>query len=139
MGKTSFSGPVYGAKATLASIGPFDCSTGSSAVVSGVVVPAGEDWYITELSVYRGSTGSTNLVISLHDDSTIVTSAGVGGSSIAGGAVGIATADGGEYEGTRVATGSVLTVSHSSHAGPNVNVVATVRGFTRFINSSRSE
>ena len=51
MGKTSFSGPVYGAKATLFSFGPVNSQATGSTTIGGVVVPAGEDWYATELSV----------------------------------------------------------------------------------------
>lgn len=138
MGRTNFSGPLYGAKATLFGV-TAAASTGSSAVFSGARVPSGEDWYVTELSLYRASTGSTSLVISLHDDSTLVTTVGVGGSSLAGaGSVTILAADGGEYEGTRIASGSVLTLSHSSHAGPNAGLTVVVRGYTRFIDSTRA-
>jgi hypothetical protein len=139
MGKTSFSGPVYGAKQTLFSVGPIAASTGSSAVFAGTVVPPGEDWFATELLVYRNSTGSTNFVVSLHDDSTLMGTATVSGSSIAVSNYSIITKDASEYEGARLASGSVLTLSHSSHAGPNINLFAVVRGFTRFANSTRPE
>lgn len=139
MGKTAFSGPVYGAKQTLFSMGPAAASTGVIAAIAGTVVPAGEDWYATELVLYRNSTGSTNLVISLLDDSTTVGSVGIGGSSIAAGNIAIFTPDGGEYEGTRLASGSVLTFNHSSHAGPNINNFVSLYGFRRFANSTRGE
>ncbi len=140
MGKTSFSGPVYGSKQTLFSVGPATASTGSSAVFAGTLVPAGEDWFATELSLYRNSTGSTNLVISLHDDSTLMGTVGVGGSSAtAASAISIITKDGGEYEGARIASGSLITLSHSSHAGPNANLFAVLSGFRRFANSTRPD
>lgn len=139
MGKCAMSGPVYGAKATLFSFGPVTPSTGATGTLGGTIVPAGEDWFATEVALYRNSTGSTNLVVSVLDDSTSAATVGVGGSSIAAGAVTIFATDGGEYEGYRLASGSVVTFTHSSHAGPNTNLLVTLRGFTRFINSTRGE
>ncbi len=137
MGKTAFSGPAYGAKATLFS-GVFTASTGAIDTLAGTKVPSGEDWYATEVALFRGSTGSTGLTVSVLDDSTSLATVGVGGSSLTGAAVvTIFTADSGEYEGTRIASGSVVSFSHSSHAGPNANISITLRGFTRFIDSSR--
>lgn len=138
MGKTAFSGPVYGAKATLFSAA-FTPSTGVTASPIGTIVPSGEDWYATEVALYRGSTGSTNLLITVLDDSTSIGTVGVGGSSATGPAVvSVLAADSGEYEGTRIASGSVVTFSHSSHAGPNINLSVMLRGFTRLIDSSRA-
>lgn len=139
MGKTAFSGPAFGAKGTLMFTGPVAASTGSSAVFAGCIVPSGEDWYITEISLHRNSTGSTNFVVSVHDDSTLVGSVGVGGSSAAASGITVVTADAGEYAGMRVASGSTLTLSHSSHAGPNINVTAAVYGYPRWIPSTRAE
>lgn len=136
MGKTAFSGPAFGAKATLFSA-TFAASTGSSAVCAGTIIPAGEDWYATELSVFRSSSGSTDFTISLQDDGTTIGSVNVNGSSIAGGS-GIArfTPTSGEYQGLLMASGSTLTFSHSSHAGPNAGVTVVLRGFPRWIAST---
>lgn len=139
MGLSRLSGPVYGAKATLVCVGPFACSTGSSAVFSGGKVPSGEDWYATELVLHRASTGSTDLAISLQVNSTTVGSVTIGGSSVVASNISILTTDGGEYEGTRIASGTTFTLSHSSHAGPNIGCTVTLRGFTRFVNSTRAE
>ena len=139
MSVSRFSGPLYGAKQTLITAGPVAASTGSSAVFWGSIVPAGEDWYATELVVYRNSTGSTNLAISVQDDSTTIGSVGVGGSSATGSGISIFTPDGGEYEGIRIASGSTVTLSHSSHAGPNTNLCVSLYGFRRFISSTRAE
>lgn len=136
MGKTAFSGPVFGAKQTLLSAGPVAASTGSSAVFAGVVVPRGEDWLVTDLSLYRNSTGSTSLVVSVHDDSTLVGSISIGGSSVAASNSTAFTPDSGEYQGKLVASGSVLTLSHSSHAGPNANLIVAVSGYRRWIPST---
>ncbi len=133
MGKTAFSGPVYGAKETLWSVGPIAASTGAVAVCAGTIIPTGEDWYGTELVMFRNSTGSTNLVMTLIDDSTTVGTVGVGGSSAtAASAITVLPTDGGEFEGTKLAGGSTLTLSHSSHAGPNINLFVAVHGFRRF-------
>lgn len=136
MGKTAFSGPAFGAKATLFSAGPVAASTGSSAIFAGAIVPAGEDWYPTEVSLHRTSTGSTNLAISVHDDSTLVGSVTVGGSSIAASGITRFTADSGEYQGIRIASGSTVTFSHSSHAGPNAGLTVVLSGYRRWIPST---
>jgi hypothetical protein len=136
MGKTSFSGPVFGAKQSLIDCGPVSASTGSSAVFYGVIVPAGEDWFLTDISLYRNSTGSTNLAISVQDDSTTIGSVDIGGSSVAAGNKATFTPDSGEYQGTKVLSGSTITLSHSSHAGPNANLCVQISGFRRYVPST---
>ena len=136
MGKTAFGGPVFGAKQSLLAVGPVSASTGSSANFYGVVVPPGEDWYITDLSVYRNSTGSTDLAISVLDDSTNVLSVTANGSSIVFGNTGRATPTSGEYQGVQVASGSTVTLAHSSHAGPNANLCVVVSGYRRWVRST---
>jgi hypothetical protein len=135
MGKTSYSGPVYGAKATLFSFGPVNAAT--STVLGGVVVPAGEDWYATELSVFRNSTGSTTAIVSALDDSTLVgATAAITSSVTAASAIKIFTPDGGEYEGTRIASGSTVTFTVSD---TNLGLLVSLSGYRRFINSTRAE
>lgn len=135
MGKSAFLGPVYGAKATLFSFGPINAS--ASTVLGGVIVPAGEDWYATELSVFRNSTGSTTAVITALDDSTVVTATGAITSSLtAASAIKICPTDGGEYEGTRIASGSTVTFTVSD---TNLGLCVSLSGYRRFINSSRAE
>lgn len=131
MGRTRYEGPVFGAKHTLFSVGGIDASTGSSAIFAGVRVPTGEDWLITDISIHRNSTGSTSLVVSLHDDSTLVGSVGIGGSSVVASNCTTVTSDPGDL-GAKVLAGSVLTLSHSSHAGPNIGLSASVMGYVRF-------
>lgn len=139
MGKAAFSGPVYGTKGTLFTAS-FTPSTGAVGSPAGTMVPSGEDWYATELVLYRGSTGSTNLVITLLDDSTSIATVGIGGSSATGPAVTTVIAtDSGEYSGTKIATGSVVTFQHSSHAGPNANLSVSLMGYPRWISSTRAE
>jgi hypothetical protein len=136
MGKTSFTGPVFGAKQSLIDCGPVSASTGSSAAFYGVIVPAGEDWFVTDLAIFRNSTGSTDLAISVLDDSTNVLSVTANGSSIAFSNIGRATADSGEFQGTKIASGSTITLVHSSHAGPNANLCVQVSGFRRYLPST---
>jgi hypothetical protein len=89
--------------------------------------------------LYRNSTGSTNLIVTLLDDSTSVGTVTVGGSSVAASGLTVLPTDGGEYEGTKIAGGSTITLSHSSHAGPNINLFVAVHGFRRFnFTSTRS-
>jgi hypothetical protein len=132
MGKTAFDGPLFGGKATLFSAGPVSASTGSSAIFAGTIVPAGEDWLLTDVAVYRNSTGSTDLAISVHENSTLMGSVTIGGSSIVASNIARFTADGGEYQGKLVRTGSTVTLSHSSHAGPNANLTVVLSGYRRW-------
>lgn len=60
MGKTTFSGPVFGAKSLLFASSPGTVSTGASTAVFGAtVVPANEDWFVTEIATFN-STNSSN-------------------------------------------------------------------------------
>src|SRR6185312_10945560 len=62
MGKTAYSGPLYGAKANLWTFGPYadlhstGATTGLLTPNSARVVPPYEDWLITEMTL----TASTN-------------------------------------------------------------------------------
>jgi hypothetical protein len=132
MGKTAHDGPLFGAKATLFSAGPVSASTGSSAIFAGTIIPAGEDWLLTDVAIYRNSTGSTDFTVSVHYNSTLAGSVGVGGSSIVASNIARFTADGGEYQGLKVLSGSTVTLSHSSHAGPNANVTVVLSGYRRW-------
>lgn len=145
MGKTAFSGPVFGAKATLASI---RCETISSGAGNGVstnlasfVVPTYEDWYATELLYHRQSTGSTGITVSAQDDSTVLASTSLNSSLADRAGFVTITPDPGEYQGARIAAGSTVTlnISQSSAAPPSSGVTLTLRGYTRFINSSSYE
>jgi hypothetical protein len=135
MGKTAYSGPVYGAKATLFSFGPINAAT--STVLGGVVVPAGEDWYATELCVFRNSTGSTTAIVSALDDSSVVgATAAITSSLTSVSSIKILPTDGGEYEGTRIASGSTVTFTVSD---TNLGLLVSLSGYRRFINSTRGE
>lgn len=136
MGKTAFSGPVFGAKASLFAAGPFSASTGSSAIFAATIVPPGEDWYVTNLALYRNSTGSTDFTVSVQANSTTLGSVNVGGSSIISNTISNFTPDSGEYQGIKIASGSTVTLSHSSHAGPNANFNVVLSGYRRWIPST---
>ena len=133
MGKTAFSGPVYGAKATLLT---FTTSAGSTLVPAQVTVPAGEEWVATELMLYRQSTGSTAFGMGLYDDSTLVSSVTITSSLAAQDKTLIITADASEYEGKVIAAGSVVKLTLDSTSLANAPVTGTLRGYTRFVSSS---
>jgi hypothetical protein len=146
MGKTAFSGPVYGAKGTLHSFRVQDISTGAGdglagVVLSGLIVPSGEDWYATEFSAFRGSTGSTGMGFAVLDDSTLVSSATINSSLANASTLALIAADGGEYEGKRIAGGSVVTftVTQSSGVAASSAVTLCLSGFRRFVSSTRAE
>lgn len=147
MGKTAFSGPVYGAKAVLATLGPVAAiSTGagdglSSVVLGGFIVPTGEDWYATELNAYRCSTGSTSMIVTCNANSSAVGTVAFTSSNADQNRITIVTRDGGEYEGKRIASGSTVnfTISQSSVVGASSGLTVTLHGFRRFVDSSRTE
>jgi hypothetical protein len=139
MGKTSYDGPVFGAKSLLWSV-QHDRAQGSTVAVTmgSITVPAGEDWLVTDLMVYRGSTHSTASVVALTDDSTQIADVAVT-SSLAG--VGGSTAvakDTDEYIGKKVATGSVLalTVHDGGSSLASAGWQAWVYGYPRWLQSS---
>lgn len=144
MGKTSFSGPVYGAKATLFTAYQHTQSSGAgdgiNSTIAKVTVPAYEDWYATELFASRGSTGSTGLICRVLDDSTALVSVTLNSSLADASSGAIVTADGGEYEGSRIVAGSVVsfTLVNSSVTPTSSNITMTLRGFTRLIDSTRA-
>lgn len=135
MGKTAFSGPVYGAKATLLS---FTTWPGSTLVPCQVTVPSGEDWIATEIMLYRQSTGSTAFGMALLDDSTLVSSVTITSSLAAQDKTVVITSDASEYEGKVIASGSVVKLTLDSTSLANAPVVGTLRGFTRYVDSTRA-
>jgi hypothetical protein len=131
MGKTSMSGPVFGAKATLMDYTLV--SAASSGAVAGTIVPPGEDWYATDLSFYRASTGLSTFAVSLVDDSTVLATV-MSTAGTAGGWLGSLTPDSGEYQGVKIASGSVVTFSHNSTQTGAVTTVLS--GYRRWIPST---
>lgn len=147
MGKTAFAGPVYGAKGLLWN--PFVLLASSGATtqtVARTIVPTYEDWYLTE-AVFQCSSGSTGAVLASSVASYQFKN---GASSLHVAAVLASTAtpvlvtltpDPGEFEGKRVAAGSTLAfvVRGGDSAVPIGTLRGELRGFIRFINSTRSE
>jgi hypothetical protein len=139
MGKTAFSGPVYGAKQTLMAAN-FNASSGASTIVyAGTIVPSGEDWFATEVSFYKGDTGSTGLVAVVRDDSTTVSSQAISSSLAGTSTIVIVTKDAGEYEGAKIASGSTVTFEVLSPTVGTSRVTITLSGFRRFLSSTRAE
>jgi hypothetical protein len=154
MGKTAFSGPVYGAKTLLWShsqaVGGNSPVSTAPVLLASMIVPSYQDYFITEINAYRASTASTAFKIELVDKSSRASASTrvVGDAAITSSladSVGstIVTADGGEYEGRRVAAGSTLYLrlnsSNSSAAAlASSGFSAWVFGFTRYIDSTRA-
>src|SRR6185369_10053663 len=115
MGKTAFSGPVYGAKSLLWS--PFVLvvsSGGTTQTIAQTIVPVYEDWFITE-AYYACSSCSTGAAAAssvasfvIKDDGSSMHINSFLGSTATGKLVTI-TPDAGEYEGKRIAGGSTIT------------------------------
>ena len=141
MGRTRFSGPVYGAKQTLWSANLGATSTGVSTVAAATIVPVGEDWFATEFQAYRGSTGSSQGALWVTDDSTVVSSVTFTSTTAGANTLNIITPDGGEKEGTKIASGSTVRLHYSdaSSQAAMTNVSWLLSGYRRFVNSSRSE
>lgn len=143
MGKTAFSGPVWGAKSLLMSARCETVSTGAgngiSTTVAFAVVPVGEDWYITDFQAFRTSTGSTTYELQLQDDSSKISSGRIT-SSGANAVINNALAPtGGEYAGVQVLSGSTLAAVFvdSSVTGASSGLIVNVYGYPRFVASSR--
>ena len=162
MGKTSFSGPVYGAKSLLWVAGPSAAaSSGTSTVLAFTqpgyarrVVPAYEDWYVTEAyltcstasTVAGGTTwklkvegGSTTLPRSNGQASTnaaTILTIDTGGSSNVEKSVTAAVTPG-EYEGTWCPAGSSMRWVSSGASLPSLPMMQ-VMGYIRYIDSTRA-
>ena len=163
MGKTSFSGPVYGAKALIWKCGPAAAASTSASTVNAftqpgygrIVIPPGEDWIVTgaRLVCSTCSTvaaaaqwklkvegGSTTILRSNGQDSTnaatILTIASGGSSNVEGFSAAAVTP--GEYEGTWCPSGSTLRWC-SSYADAPSNPTMNIYGFIRFVSSTRAE
>lgn len=143
MGKTAFSGPVYGAQHTLYAV-RVDVSSGGgngvSTEVGWTVVPVGQDWFVTDFQVMRMSTGSTGLGIGLYDDSSNVSSIVLNSSLANASSIAMIAPDGGEYAGARIAAGSTVTIRaiQSSVAPASSGVYVNVLGYVRYVASTRN-
>lgn len=150
MGLTRMSGPLYGAKSLLWSFSRSSTVAPSTSITTfaQMIVPAGQDWYITDFHAFRESTHSTAFVLSLSDDSTRATAStrtvadvAITSSLAAQNASTVVSVDAGEYEGRRVAAGSTLTLQ-LANGGSSVTAspfTAWAYGFIRFVSSTRAE
>lgn len=143
MGKTAFSGPVYGAKGTLFSVHRAVVSSGvSSQVIASIAVPAYEEWFLTEIiaSASSGTTGAMGANLLANSSAVPGSTATITSTETA--TVAEITRSEGEFEGFRVLSSQTIEViadtgGSSVAAIGNMNV--TVRGFTRWIPSTRAE
>ena len=166
MGKTSFRGPVYGAKANLFTFGPYTetrssgATTGLYTANSNYVVPNYEDWVVTECflttstnssvaaghTVYIKTKGGSTTGIQPRDQApgngstraqTIFTLTNAAGSTTWS-TWATATADATEYEGAWVPAGSSVRIVSSG-----VTLIGLLQlnviGFRRYISSTRAE
>lgn len=140
MGKTSFKGPVFGAKGLLWSYQK-ETVAASTAIqtLASIDVPDGEDWFITRVDALRGSTHSTAFVLTLVDDSTSIATVAITSSAANSTGSTTLTPDSGEYMGVKVESGSSLalrlTIGTSSAASSGIH--CWVYGYQRF-NSTAS-
>lgn len=160
MGKTAYSGPVYGAKSLIWTAGPAaaastNADTNASFAQPGysrITVPAGQDWYVTDAYLVCSTCssvasaaqwklkveGGTTSVFrpsnqSATNAATILTIASGGSSNVEKwAAAGISA---GEYEGTYCPTGSTVRWC-SSYADAPTSPQMNVYGYIRFLNSS---
>lgn len=143
MGKTAFSGPVWGAKSLLGYASRDAVSTGGgdgvSTAVGFAIVPVGEDWYVTEFAGGRESTGSTAYGLYVADDGVTVSSITITSSLAARRTLNAITADGGEFAGRKIASGSTITfnISFSSGTGASSGVSMALYGYPRYLSSTR--
>lgn len=153
MGKTSFKGPVYGAKSLLWAYGPVACDTPSTATATTTtykvggkrIVPPYEDWFVTEFYVdfsTCSSLGTHSLLLKSEGGSTTINpnleAPGNGSTraqTLATATTALATSttdavlvtvtpDGAEYEGAWVPAGSTLRVAYS-HVGSTTAEIMT--------------
>ena len=146
MGKTSFSGPVYGAKALLWSVHrdnqlPEPSNSTVTVTLGAIRVPAYENWLVTEFKTYRASSASTAITQTwtLTDDSTSIATLVTASSATELLLSTTLPATAGEYEGVVVLANSTLAIT-LGHGGSSLaassGVSGWVYGFIRFISSS---
>lgn len=142
MGLSQVSGPLYGAKSLLFAdrIKDAAASTGTT-VIGSINVPTGQDWYVTDVHAWRGSTASTGFQLVLSANSTTVATVSIT-SSLAGAAgQSVVTPTAGEFEGARITAGSSVTLSFNqggSSVAASTAVAGWVYGYIRYVDSSRT-
>ena len=160
MGLSRVSGPAYGAKNLLATGSVSASSTNASSILQmSWVVPSYEDWFVTEISGFCSTTssGGTTVTVKSEGGSTVAAlrdwAAGsnstkaqtIGsvtwGTSTTGPQLNASlTPTPGEYEGVWVPAGSTIrAVMTAQMANITAQLNVSLRGFTRFVSSTRSE
>lgn len=154
MGKAAFSGPVYGAKANLVTLA-FDAGAVSSGASTTLMpaasfkTPTYESWALTELFVNVSTCSSNAAAIYVKVEcpafqgnssfSTTVFTINSGTStSISSTFVLPVAPTAGEYEGVVLPPNSTIRFLSSGNSALGVTNL-NVRGFTRFVNSTRPE
>lgn len=158
MGKTSFNGPVYGAKTNLFSFGPIAVTGASTGLVVSQLVPAYETWFITEVCASNPQASSNSstpkVFVKVKGTSTSVSYPGpgpdpqfptgnagtaasvLGPTSTAGfNVLGVASVTAGEYEGYGAPANSTIRIVSSGTIG---QLYVSVHGFKRFLDSTRA-
>lgn len=141
MGKVSVSGPLYGAKSMLWSVSSKDIANSTTPnVVASIIVPAGQDWYATDIHIFRGSTHSTAFVGAFTDDSTTIGSVSITSSLAGVTGASIVTPTAGEFEGQRIAAGSSVsfTVHNGGSSVASSAIFGWLYGYIRYVDSSRT-
>lgn len=142
MGKTSFSGPAFGAYSLLwNAANDVGIESTAASTIANLTIPPGMEWYITSVHASRESTGSTALVVSLLDDSTSIATVAITSSLADASGSTRLTATAGEYAGVRVAEGSVLSLvltsaNSSAAALTSSGVKVWVYGYPRWLPST---
>lgn len=137
MGRTNFSGPVYGGKAVLASFSRSTVATDQTDLeIFEVNVPADEDWYITGVRAYCDGAGSAAATLDVEDD----------GASMLDAAITLVSddevvtdldADSGEDAGHKVEASSVITVDATTGTTTApTEITVQIEGFRRYIPSN---
>lgn len=137
MGRTEFSGPVYGAVGVLAvahidSIGPSVTDT----EIFQIDVPSTEDWFITRVAAYCSNQGNAG-TIDVEDDTASVLSASIT-LATADSVESAVAASAGEDEGRRVVAGSSITVDATVAATTAAtDITVTIEGYRRKVGPPR--
>jgi hypothetical protein len=156
MGKSGVSGPFYGAKSLLWSqyihAATSQATTALASPIAFRVVPAYEDWFLTEYSLNAStmSSAGNNFILKTEGGSTsgiprtdgvstraatlFTVSAGTSTTVSTGAAF---TPSAGEYEGTWIPAGSTLRLV-SSGINPQGPIMLNVMGYVRYIDSTRA-
>jgi len=136
MGRTCYSGPVYGAKRALASF--YAASIAAEATVAEIgeiLIPATEDWYLTEVHAYCTDEGNGATIDVECPNGTSLLAADLALSSGAG-VKAVLTADAGEDEGKRCAASSRIHIEGADgETTAAANVMVTLHGYIRKLNT----